>query len=187
MIRSHIKWLTAILITLVAFALALSMTAPTVAEAKRRPTPTPASPTPVPDFRLDYATYGYNDLGYVVKGGLPTCDLCADAWEPRFIDRSGQACFYGSNNFTLTSLNGFEGEVYIGASSIIPKGVASEMANKVFIPRDQTVLVPFTLKAASDASGHGLVLVQAIGVGGTTPTHSIYHEVWVVDQLPPCQ
>jgi hypothetical protein len=52
MIRSHIKWLTAILITLVAFALALSMTKPTVAEAKRKPTRTPtplptATPAPV--------------------------------------------------------------------------------------------------------------------------------------------
>jgi hypothetical protein len=179
--RLHFRWLTAILVTLVTFMLAFSITEPTVAEAKRKPTP-----TPTPDFLLRYATYDHTDLAYVVRGGLPTCELCAATWEPRFIDRSGEACFYGSNNFTLTSLNGFEGEVYIGASSIIPKGVTSEMPNKVFIPRDQTVLVPFTLKAASDASGFRLVLVQAIGAGGTTPTHSIYHEVWVVDQLPPC-
>jgi hypothetical protein len=155
--------------------------------SKKETDPTPVQPTLVRDFRLDYATYVYNDLGYVVRGGLPTYELCADAWEPGFIDRSGEACFDGSDNFTLTSLNGFESEVYIGASSIIPKGVTSEVTNRVFIPRDQIVLVPFTLKAASDASGHGLVLVQAIGVGGTTPTHSIYHEVRVVDQLPPCQ
>jgi hypothetical protein len=52
MTRSHIKWLTAILITLVAFALASSMTKPIVAEAKRKPTRTPtplptATPAPV--------------------------------------------------------------------------------------------------------------------------------------------
>jgi len=186
MIRPHIARLATILVTLVAFALTLSMTAPTVAAAKRKPTPTPIQPTPPPDFLLRYATYSYPDLGYVVKGGLPTCDLCADAWEPRFIDRSGEACFYGSNQFTLTSLNGFEGEVYIGAHSL-SQGVTSEIPNKVFIPRDATVLVPFVLKATSEASGSDLVLVQAIGVGGTTPTHSIYHEVWYVDQLPPCE
>ena len=185
--RTYRTLFTAILVTLVAFALAFSLTEPTVAQAKRKPTPTPAQPTPAPDFLLRYATYGYTDIAYVVRGGLPTCALCADAWEPRFIDTSSEACFYGSNHFTLTSLNGFEGEVYIGASSIAPNGVTSEIPNKVFIPRGETVLVPFILKAASDASGFGLVLVQAIGVGGTTPTHSIYHEVFVVDQMPPCQ
>jgi hypothetical protein len=117
---------------------------------------------------------------------LPTCELCADAWEPRFIDRSGKACFYGSNQFTLTSLNGFEGEVYIGATGL-PQGVTLEMPNRVFIPKGETVLVPFVLKATSEAPRFDLVLVQAIGVGSTTPTHSIYHEVWFVDQLPPCQ
>jgi len=125
------------------------------------------------------------DRAYVVRVGLPTCSLCAATWEPRFIDTSSQGCFYGSNQFKLTSLNGFEGTVYIGATSIIPNGVTSEIPNTVFIPRGETVLVPFTLKAASDASGFGLVLVQAIGQGGSTPTHSIYHEVIVVDQMPP--
>ena len=49
MIRSHIKWLTVILVTLVVFALAFSMTKPTVAEAKRKPTRTPTSlPTATP-------------------------------------------------------------------------------------------------------------------------------------------
>ena len=142
---------------------------------------------PTPDFRLDYNTYGYTDLGYVVRGGLPTCPLCRAEWEPRFIDRSSEACFYGSNHFKLTSLNGFEGEVYIGASSIIPNGVTSEIPNKVFIPRGETVLVPFVLKAASDASGSGLVLVQSTATDGSSPHHSIYHEVWVVDQMPSCQ
>jgi hypothetical protein len=153
----------------------------------KRPAPTPTATAPKPDFRLDYANYGYTDIGYVVRGGLPSCGNCSDDWEPRFVDRNEQGCFYGSNQFTLTSLNGFEGVVYIGASSIAPKGVTSEMAPSVFVPRDQTVLVPFKLKAAMDASGFGLVLVQAIGKGGTTPTHSIYHEVWVADALPPCQ
>jgi len=86
----------------------------------------------------------------------------------------------------LTSLYGFEGIVLIGVSYSAPRGVTSEMVPSVFIPRGQTVLVPFRLRAASDASGFGLVLVQAIGKGGTTPTHSIYHEVWVVDALPAC-
>lgn len=181
----HIKWLSAILVTLVAFTLALSMTEPSVAEAKRRPTPTPTQPPPAPDFLLRYETYSYTDLAYVVKGGLPTCELCVGAWEPRFIDRSGEACFYGSNNFTLTSLNGFEGEVYIGTAGL-PQGVTSEIPGKVFLPRGETVLVPFILKATTEVTARfHLVLVQAIGAG--TPTHSIYHEVWFVDQLPPCQ
>lgn len=181
----HIKWLSAILVTLVAFTLALSMTEPSVAETKRRPTPTPTQPPPAPDFLLRYETYSYADLAYVVKGGLPTCELCVGAWEPRFIDRSGEACFYGSNNFTLTSLNGFEGEVYIGTAGL-PQGVTSEIPGKVFLPRGETVLVPFILKATTEVTARfHLVLVQAIGAG--TPTHSIYHEVWFVDQLPPCQ
>ena|GEM_PF-5991792 len=187
MIRPHIARLTALVLTLVTIALTLSLMTPTVAEAKRRQTPTPTQPTPAPDFRLDYATYSYSDPAYIVRGGLPTCSLCADAWEPRFIDNTSQGCFYGSNQFKLTSLNGFEGTVLIGASSIIPKGVTSEITPSVFLPRNGTVFVPFALKAARDASGFGLVLVQAIGEGGSTPTHSIYHEVYVVDQLPPCQ
>jgi hypothetical protein len=177
---------TAVLVfALFAFMLALSMTETSVVEAKKRPTPTPTQPTPAPDFLLRYETYGYTDLAYVVKGGLPTCDLCAGAWEPRFIDRSGEACFYGSNNFTLTSLNGFEGEVFIGTDGL-PQGVTSEIPGKVFLPRGETVLVPFVLKATTDVTARfHLVLVQAIGAG--TPTHSIYHEAWFVDQLPPCQ
>jgi hypothetical protein len=185
MIRQHIRRLTVILVTLVAVALALSMTETSVVEAKRRPTPTPTQLPPAPDFLLRYETYSYTDLAYVVKGGLPTCELCFGAWEPRFIDRSGEACFYGSNNFTLTSLNGFEGDVYIGTDAL-PQGVTSEIPNKVFLPKDQTVLVPFILEATTEVTSRfDLVLVQAIGAG--TPTHSIYHEVWFVDQLPPCQ
>ena len=188
MIRLYIARLMVILITLMAVTLALSMTAPTVAEAQRKPTRTPIPPptaTSAPDFLLRYETYSYTDLGYVVKGGLPTCELCVGAWEPRFIDRSGEACFYGSNNFTLTSLNGFEGDVHIGTSGL-PQGVTSEIPNRVFLPKDQTVLVPFILKATTAVTSRfDHVLVQAIGAG--TPTHSIYHEVWFVDQLPPCQ
>jgi hypothetical protein len=132
---------TAVLaLVLVGIAVALSMTEATVAEAKRKPTPTPIQPTPTPDFLLRYATYGYTDRAYVVRGGLPTCSLCADAWEPRFIDTSSEACFYGSNHFTLTSLNGFEGTVYIGASSIAPNGVTSEIPNTLFIPRGRNGL-----------------------------------------------
>jgi hypothetical protein len=192
MLRPHTTRLATVLVlvlvALVAFARVPSTAELMVADAKpRKPTPTPTQPTPTPDFRLDYNTYGYTDRGYVVRGGLPTCALCRAEWEPRFIDRSSEECFYGSNHFKLTSLNGFEGTVYIGAASIIPNGVTSEMAPSVFLPKGETVLVPFVLKAASDASGFGLVLVQAIGQGGTTPTHSIYHEIYVVDQMPPCQ
>jgi hypothetical protein len=153
----------------------------------RKPTPAPTQAPAKPDFRLDYATYGYTDLGYVVRGGQETCEGCSDTWEPRFVDRSTQACFYGSNQFSLTSVNGFEGIVSIGVSSSAPRGVTSKMVSSVFVPKAQTVLVPFSLTAATDGSGFGLVLVQAIGKGGTTPTHSIYHEVWVVDELPACE
>jgi hypothetical protein len=153
----------------------------------RKPTLAPTQAPPKPDFRLDYATYGYTDIGYVVRGGLASCEGCSDTWEPRFVDRGDPACSYGSNQFSLTSVNGFEGIVYIGVTSSAPKGVTSEMAPSISLPKGQTVLVPFRLTAAADASGFGLVLVQAIGKGGTTPTHSIYHEVWVVDELPACE
>jgi hypothetical protein len=153
----------------------------------RKPTPAPTQAPPKPDFRLNYATYGYTDIGYVVRGGLTSCEGCSATWEPRFVDGNDLGCFYGSNQFSLTSVNGFEGIVYIGVSSSAPKGVTSEMVPSVFVPKGQTVLVPFRLRAAIDASGFGLVLVQAIGKGGTTPTHSIYHEVWVVDDLPACE
>src|SRR5215211_2735206 len=68
MIRPHITWLTAILVTLVAFALTLSMTEPTVARAKRQPTPTPAHPPTATPVRLTAPTLISPPNGATVSG-----------------------------------------------------------------------------------------------------------------------
>jgi hypothetical protein len=49
-------------------------------------------------------------VGYVVRGGLPSCAGCTTAVEPRYVGASFD-CFYDSNTISLVSLNGFGGDV----------------------------------------------------------------------------
>ena len=49
-------------------------------------------------------------VGYVVRGGLPSCAGCTTAVVPRYVGASFD-CFYDSNTISLVSLNGFGGDV----------------------------------------------------------------------------
>ena len=60
-------------------------------------------------------------VGYVVRGGLPSCAGCTTAVEPRYVGASFD-CFYDSNTISLVSSNGFGGDVKIEVLNL-PAGV----------------------------------------------------------------
>ena len=60
-------------------------------------------------------------VGYVVRGGLPSCAGCTTAVEPRYVGTSFD-CFYDSNTISLVSLNGFGGDVKLEVLNL-PAGV----------------------------------------------------------------
>jgi hypothetical protein len=60
-------------------------------------------------------------VGYVVRGGLPSCAGCTTAVEPRYVGASFD-CFYDSNTISVVSSNGFGGDVKIEVLNL-PAGV----------------------------------------------------------------
>jgi hypothetical protein len=60
-------------------------------------------------------------VGYVVRGGLPSCAGCTTAVEPRYVGASFD-CFYDSNTISLVSSNGFGGDVKLEVLNL-PAGV----------------------------------------------------------------
>jgi hypothetical protein len=121
-------------------------------------------------------------VGYVVRGGLPSCAGCTTAVEPRYVGRSF-SCFYDSNNIGLASLNDFSGDVRLEVLNL-PAGVTSQTATKLTVPRRGAVSTPFKLEASGDAAlGDATVTVRA--TSGSI-VHTLDLPISVADQLPSC-
>src|SRR5829696_1348339 len=121
-------------------------------------------------------------VGYVVRGGLPSCAGCTTAVEPRYVGASFD-CFYDSNTISLVSLNGFGGDVKLEVLNL-PAGVTSQTATKLTVPRKGVVSAPFKLQASGDAAlGDATVTVRA--TSGTI-VHTLDLPISVADQLPSC-
>ncbi|HKH37053.1 MAG TPA: hypothetical protein VKA82_07790 [Rubrobacter sp.] len=117
-------------------------------------------------------------VGYVVRGGLPSCARCTTAVEPRYVDASFD-CFYDSNTISLVSLNGFGGDVKLEVLNL-PAGVTSQTATKLTVPRRGVASAPFKLQARGDAT----VTVRA--TSGSI-VHALDLPISVADQLPSCK
>jgi hypothetical protein len=121
-------------------------------------------------------------VGYVVRGGLPSCAGCTTAVEPRYVGASFD-CFYDSNTISLVSLNGFGGDVKLEVLHL-PAGVTSQTATKLTVPRRGVVSAPFKLQASGDAAlGDATVTVRA--TSGSL-VHTLDLPISVADQLPSC-
>jgi hypothetical protein len=121
-------------------------------------------------------------VGYVVRGGLPSCAGCTTAVEPRYVGASFD-CFYDSNTISLVSLNGFGGDVKLEVLHL-SAGVTSQTATKLTVPRRGVVSAPFRLQASGDAAlGDATVTVRA--TSGSL-VHTLDLPISVADQLPSC-
>ncbi len=121
-------------------------------------------------------------VGYVVRGGLPSCAGCTTAVEPRYVGASFD-CFYDSNTISLVSLNGFSGDVKLEVLNL-PAGVTSQTATKLTVPRRDVVSAPFKLQASGDAAlGDATVTVRATS---DSIVHTLDLPISVADQLPSC-
>jgi hypothetical protein len=140
------------------------------------------SSTSVADFALTANYKSPSFVGYVVRGGLPSCAGCTTAEEPRYVGTSF-SCFYDSNTISLVSLNDFSGDVRLEVSNL-PAGVTSQTATKLTVPRRGVVSTPFKLQASGDAAlGDATVTVRA--TSGST-VHTLDLLISVADQLPAC-
>src|SRR3712207_4929242 len=100
----------------------------------------------VGDFVLSANYKASTFVGYVVRGGLPSCAGCTTAVEPRYVGRSF-SCFYDSNTISLVSLNDFSGVVRLEILNL-PAGVTSQTATKLTVPRRSAVSTAFKLQAS---------------------------------------
>src|SRR5215217_6463856 len=132
----------------------------------------------VADFALTANYKPPSFVGYVVRGGLPSCAGCTTAVEPRYVDASFD-CFYDSNTISLVSLNGFGGDVKLEVLNL-PAGVTSQTATKLTVPRRGVASAPFKLQARGDAT----VTVRA--TSGSI-VHALDLPISVADQLPSCK
>jgi hypothetical protein len=121
-------------------------------------------------------------VGYVVRGGMPSCAGCTTAVEPRYVGRSF-SCFYDSNTIGLASLNDFSGDVRLEILNL-PAGVTSQTATRFTVPRRGAVSTPFKLQASGDAAlGDATVTIRA--TSGSL-THILDLPISVADRLPSC-
>ena len=121
-------------------------------------------------------------VGYVVRGGLPSCAGCTTAVEPRYVGASFD-CFYDSNTISLVSSNGFGGDVKLEVLNL-PAGVTSQTATKLTLPRRGVVSAPFKLQASGDtALGDATLTVRATS---GSMVHTLDLPISVADQLPSC-
>jgi hypothetical protein len=140
------------------------------------------SSSSVADFALTANYKSPSFVGYVVRGGLPSCAGCITAVEPRYIGVSFD-CFYDSNTISLVSLNDFGGDVKLEVLNL-PAGVTSQTATKLTVPRRGVVSSPFKLQASGDAAlGDATVTVRA--TSGSI-VHTLDLPISVADQLPSC-
>src|SRR5215216_6943772 len=136
----------------------------------------------VADFALTANYKPPSFVGYVVRGGLPSCAGCTTAVEPRYVGASFD-CFYDSNTISLVSLNSFGGDVKLEVLNL-PAGVTSQTATKLTVPRRGVVSAPFKLQASGDAAlGDATVTVRA--TSGSL-VHTLDLPISVADQLPSC-
>jgi len=136
----------------------------------------------VADFALTANYKPPSFVGYVVRGGLPSCAGCTTAVEPRYVGASFD-CFYDSNTISLVSLNSFGGDVKLEVLNL-PAGVTSQTATKLTVPRRGVVSAPFRLQASGDAAlGDATVTVRA--TSGSL-VHTLDLPISVADQLPSC-
>ena len=134
------------------------------------------------DFALTANYKPPSFVGYVVRGGLPSCAGCTTAVEPHYVGRSF-SCFYDSNSIGLVSLNGFSGDVRLEVLDL-PAGVTSQTATKLTVPHRGAVGTPFKLQASGDAElGDAMVTVRA--TSGSI-VHTLDLPISVADQLPAC-
>jgi hypothetical protein len=137
----------------------------------------------VADFALTANYKPPSFVGYVVRGGLPSCAGCTTAVEPRYVGASFD-CFYDSNTISLVSLNSFGGDVKLEVLNL-PAGVTSQTATKLTVPRRGIVSAPFELQASGDAAlGDATLTVRA--TSGSI-VHTLDLPISVADQLPSCQ
>jgi hypothetical protein len=137
----------------------------------------------VADFALTANYKPPSFVGYVVRGGLPSCAGCTTAVEPRYVGASFD-CFYDSNTISLVSLNSFGGDVRLEVLNL-PAGVTSQTATKLTVPRRGIVSAPFELQASGDAAlGDATLTVRA--TSGSI-VHTLDLPISVADQLPSCQ
>ncbi len=140
------------------------------------------SSSSVADFALTANYKAPSFVGYVVRGGLPSCAGCTTAVEPRYVGTSF-SCFYDSNTISLVSLNDFSGDVRLEVLNL-PDGVTSQTATTLSVPRRGAVGTPFKLQASGDAAlGDATVTVRA--TSGSI-VHTLDLPISVADQLPSC-
>ena len=136
----------------------------------------------VADFALTANYKPPSFVGYVVRGGLPSCAGCTTAVEPRYVGASFD-CFYDSNTISLVSSNGFGGDVKLEVLNL-PAGVTSQTATKLTLPRRGVVSAPFKLQASGDtALGDATLTVRATS---GSMVHTLDLPISVADQLPSC-
>ena len=136
----------------------------------------------VADFALTANYKPPTFVGYVVRGGLPSCAGCTTAVEPRYVGASFD-CFYDSNTISLVSLNSFGGDVKLEVLNL-PAGVTSQTATKLTVPRRGVVSAPFKLQASGDtALGDATLTVRATS---GSMVHTLDLPISVADQLPSC-
>ena len=136
----------------------------------------------VADFALTANYKPPSFVGYVVRGGLPSCAGCTTAVEPRYVGASFD-CFYDSNTISLVSLNSFGGDVKLEVLNL-PAGVTSQTATKLTVPLRGVVSAPFKLQASGDtALGDATLTVRATS---GSMVHTLDLPISVADQLPSC-
>ena len=136
----------------------------------------------VADFALTANYKPPSFVGYVVRGGLPSCAGCTTAVEPRYVGAPFD-CFYDSNTISLVSLNSFGGDVKLEVLNL-PAGVTSQTATKLTVPRRGVVSAPFKLQASGDtALGDATLTVRATS---GSMVHTLDLPISVADQLPSC-
>ena len=134
------------------------------------------------DFALTAHYKPPSFVGYVVRGGLPSCAGCTTAVEPRYVGASFD-CFYDSNTISLVSSNDFGGDVRLEVLNL-PAGVTSQTATKLTVPRRGAVSTPFKLQASGDAAlGDATATVRA--TSGSI-VHTLNLPISVADHLPSC-
>jgi hypothetical protein len=134
------------------------------------------------DFALTANYKPPSFVGYVIRGGLPSCAGCTTAVEPRYVGKAF-SCFYDSNTISLVSLNDFSGDVRLEVLNL-PAGVTSQTATKLTVPRRGVVSTPFKLQASGDAAvGDATAMVRA--TSGSI-VHTLNLPISVADQLPAC-
>ena len=136
----------------------------------------------VGDFVLGANYKAPTFVGYVVRGGVPSCVGCTTAVEPRYVGASFD-CFYDSNTISLVSLSDFSGDVKLEVLNL-PAGVTSQTATKLTVPRRGVVSTPFKLQASGDAALGNATLTVRTTSGSIV--HTLALPISVADQLRSC-